>query len=128
MREGKESELEKKVQSALLFPVTRVAQKAQGILSRVAEFLLILVGGWLTSQTFEFFNLKANDNIDALSRFKRKFSSDLFFLTSSFLLFGVALKKILAECENANEVMGMLNSNLKDVKKNIIASINMNMQ
>ena len=73
MREGKESELEKKVQSALLFPVTRVAQKAQGILSRVAEFLLILVGGWLTSQTFEFFNLKANDNIDALSRFKRKF-------------------------------------------------------
>ena len=96
LREGKESELEKKVQSALLFPVTRVAQKAQNILSRVAEFLLILVGGWLTSQTFEFFNLKANDNIDALSRFKRKFLSDLFFLTSSFLLFGVALKKILA--------------------------------
>ena len=53
LREGKESELEKKIQGALLFPVRKVAQKAQGILSRLANFLLILAGGWLTGKTFE---------------------------------------------------------------------------
>ena len=49
LREGKESELEKKIQFALLTPVRRVANVARGILGRLGEALLYLAGGWLTS-------------------------------------------------------------------------------
>ena len=42
LREGKESELEKKVQFALLSPVRRVANVARGILGRLGEALLYL--------------------------------------------------------------------------------------
>ena len=42
LREGKESELERKVQTALLTPVRKVATFARGILSRLTDFLLIL--------------------------------------------------------------------------------------
>ena len=96
LREGKESALEKKIQSALLFPVRRVAQKAQGILSRFAKFMFILAAGWLTNQTLQFFKLKSEGNIDALSRFKRQFLSTLLFGTSIVLLLNGGLLKIIS--------------------------------
>ena len=96
LREGKESELEKKIQNALFFPVRRIAQKAQGIFARLSSFLLILVSGWLTSQTLEFFKLKTENNVEGLSRFKRQFLSNLLFLGATFLIFKLALAKIIA--------------------------------
>ena len=41
LREGKESELEKKIQVALLAPVRKVANFAQGILARLGQFLFV---------------------------------------------------------------------------------------
>ena len=96
LREGKESELEKKVQNALFFPVRRIAQKTQSIFSRLTSFLLILVSGWLTQQTFDFLKLKSEGNVEGLSRFKRKFLKDLLFLGATFTIFFIAIKKILA--------------------------------
>ncbi len=49
LREGKESELERKIQNALTSPLRRVAAKTRGILARLQDFFLILAGGWLTS-------------------------------------------------------------------------------
>ena len=77
LREGKESELEKKVQVALLSPVRRVATFAQGILGRLGNFLLILAGGWLTDKILTFIRLGSEGNIDKLNEFKRKFLTDL---------------------------------------------------
>ena len=94
LREGKESALEAKIQNALLFPVRRIAAKAQGILSRFAQFMFTLAAGWLTSQTLQFFKLKAEGNVDALSRFKRQFLSQLLFGTSIVLLLKFGLGKI----------------------------------
>ena len=54
LREGKESDLEQKIQFALLAPVRKVQSAAQGILSRLTNFLLILAGGWLVEQTLQF--------------------------------------------------------------------------
>ena len=96
LREGKESELEKKIQGALLFPVRKVAQKAQGILSRLANFLLILAGGWLTGKTFEFLKLNQEGNQKALGDFKRKFLSQLLFAGTLLLGVGFAIAKIKA--------------------------------
>ena len=77
LREGKEGELEKKIQFALLSPVRRVAQVARNILGRLGEALLYLAGGWLTSQALKFLQLNSEGNIEALKKFKDRFLKDL---------------------------------------------------
>ena len=82
LREGKESELEKKIQFALLTPVRRVSRFAQGILGRLGNFLLILAGGWLVDKTLSLIRLSSEGNLDKLNEFKRKFLRDLLLLLS----------------------------------------------
>ena len=77
LREGKESELEKKIQFALLSPVRRVAQVARGILGRLTDSLLFLAGGWLTVQALRFLEFTSSGNIEALKKLKDRFLKDL---------------------------------------------------
>ena len=95
LREGKESELEKKIQFALLTPVRRVSRFAQGILSRLTNFLLILAGGWLVDKTLSFIRLTSEGNIDKLNEFKRKFLRDLLFLGSIGIGLTIGVGKIV---------------------------------
>ena len=95
LREGKESELERKIQTALLAPVRRVATFAQGILSRLGEFLFILTAGWLTDKTLTFIRLSSEDNVDKLNEFKRKFLFDLAILGGIGLTLTVGLSKLV---------------------------------
>ena len=95
LREGKESDLERKVQNALLSPVRRVAVKAQGILSRLSSFLLILAGGWLVDQTLTFLRLKSDGNVDALNDFKVRFFGNLALITGIAVALTVGLTKII---------------------------------
>ena len=95
LREGKESELERKIQTALLSPVRRVATFAQGILSRLGEFLFILTAGWLTDKVLSFIRLSSEGNIDALNKFKRKFLFDLAILGGIGLTLTVGLAKLV---------------------------------
>ena len=96
LREGKESELERKIQTALLAPVRRVASFARGILSRLGEFLFILTAGWLTDKTLSFIRLTSEGNIDKLNEFKRKFLIDLALLGGIGLALTVGIGKIVA--------------------------------
>lgn len=57
-RAGKESLLERKIQSALLAPIKYVAAQTQSILERLKAFFTTLLLGWLTNQLIE--TLKAN--------------------------------------------------------------------
>jgi len=77
LREGKESDLERKVQNALLSPVRRVATFAQGILGRLGNFLLILAGGWLVENTLTLLRLGSEGNLDKLREFRNKFLLNL---------------------------------------------------
>ena len=95
LREGKESDLEKKIQFALLSPVRRVANVARGILGRLGEALLYLAGGWLTSQALTFLQLNSEGNIDALKKFKDRFIKDLLLIGGLTLGFTVGFGKIL---------------------------------
>ena len=95
LREGKESELERKIQTALLAPVRRVAGFARGILSRLGEFLFILTAGWLTDKTLSFIRLSSEGNIDKLNEFKSKFLFDLAILGGIGLALTVGLSKLV---------------------------------
>ena len=96
LREGKESELEKKVQNALLTPVRRVSTFAKGILSRLTDFLLILAGGWLVDKTLTFLRLSSGDNVDALKEFRNKFLTDLAILGGIGLGLTIGVGKIVS--------------------------------
>ena len=96
LREGKESELERKVQTALLTPVRKVATFARGILSRLTDFLLILAGGWLTDKVLSFIRLSSEGNLDKLNEFKRKFLKSLLVLGAIGLTLSVGIGKLVA--------------------------------
>lgn len=53
LREGKESIIERRIQSALVYPVQKVAAKASFTLSRLMSFFTTLLGGWLLQQGIE---------------------------------------------------------------------------
>ena len=95
LREGKESQLERKIQNALLMPVRRIARKAQGLLSRLGNFFMILAGGWLTDKALTFIRLASGDNIDALNEFKDKLIKDLLILGGIGLTFTIGIRRIL---------------------------------
>ena len=96
LREGKESDLEKKIQFALLSPVRRVAAKTQSILSQLAEFFTVLLGGWLANTTLQFLNILSEKNIDKFNAFKRKLAADLLTIGGIFLAATVGIKKLIS--------------------------------
>ena len=95
LREGKEGQIESKIQKALLSPVRFIAQKTQGILARLGKFLLILAGGWLTDKVLKFFSLQTQGNAEAMRKFKIEFLSSLLFFGGTLALFKVGLGKVL---------------------------------
>ena len=62
LRVGRESLLEKAIQSALIAPVQAIAKKTQSILSRLAQFFGTLLLGWLTNQGIETLRALSEDN------------------------------------------------------------------
>ena len=104
LREGKESNLEQKIQFALLAPVRKVQNFAQGILSRLTNFLLIIAGGWLVEQTLQFLRLKSEGNVDALNKLKVRIISDL-------LIVGTTITVITMAVIKAASLLGLLAKN-----------------
>ena len=96
LREGKESELEKKIQFALLTPVRKVSRAAQGILGRLGNFLLFLAGGWLVDKTLTLIRLSSEGNLDKLNEFKRKFLGNLLLLGGIGVGLTIGVGKIVA--------------------------------
>ena len=62
LRAGRESLLEKAIQSALIAPVQAIAQRTQSILSRLSQFFGTLLLGWLTNQGIETLRAISEDN------------------------------------------------------------------
>ena len=96
LREGKESSLEQKIQFALLAPVRKVQSFAQGILSRLTNFLLIIAGGWLVEQTLQFLRLQSEGNVDALNKLKVRIISDLLIVGTTVTVITMAVIKAIA--------------------------------
>ena len=95
LREGKESALEKKIQSALFSPVQRVAVKTQGILSNLTTFLFTLAGGWLTMKGIDILQAMSEGNVDKINRLKNQFFVGLTVIVGSFTALSIGVKKVL---------------------------------
>ena len=123
LREGKESELEKKIQCALLAPVRRVAGFAQNILSRLGNFLFILVGGWLTDRMFTLYRIKSEGNIDKLKQFERTFIPNLLLLAGIGTTMLIGIRRILGVVGKLSSVaLKIATSDL--IRRPFIAALN----
>ena len=95
LREGKESQIENRIQQALTFPVRRLAQKTQFGLARLGDFLLILAGGWLTNTVVNMINANADGNIDLLNQLKGTLTKQLLIIGGTMVAFSLGFKTIL---------------------------------
>lgn len=77
LREGKESIIERKIQSALVYPVQKVSQKASFTLSRLMSFFTTLLGGWLLQQGIETIKALGNGNRQKLEEIKNSVIKNL---------------------------------------------------
>jgi hypothetical protein len=70
LREGQESIVERKIQSALISPVQRVAQKASFTLTRLMGFFTTLLAGWLLNQGIQTLKAFSEGNTKQLNAIK----------------------------------------------------------
>ena len=96
LREGKESDIEKRIQFALLTPVRRIAAKTQGILGRLVNFFLVLAGGWLTNTLVEMIQANAEGNVDLLKNLQRKLGTGLLVIGATLTAATIGLSKLLS--------------------------------
>ena len=95
LREGKESQIESRIQQALTFPVRRLAQKTQFGLSRLTNFFLILAGGWLTNTLVDMIQASADNNIDLFNQLKNKLQQQLLIVGGTMVAVSLGFKAIL---------------------------------
>ena len=95
LREGKESQIESRIQQALTLPVRRVAQKVQGGLANLGSFFAYLTAGWLTNSLINVINAGADGNLDLFTRLKSTFQRQLIIAGATIAALTVGFKGIL---------------------------------
>ena len=95
LREGKESQIESRIQQALTLPVRRVAQKVQGGLANLGSFFTFLTAGWLTNSLINVINASADGNLDLFTRLKSTFQRQLIIAGATIAALTVGFKGIL---------------------------------
>ena len=96
LREGKESQIESRIQQALTLPVRRVAQKVQGGLANLGSFFTFLTAGWLTNSLINVINASADGNLDLFTRLKSTFQRQLIIAGATIAALTVGFKGILS--------------------------------
>ena len=92
LREGKESELENKIQNALVQPLQKIAVKTQSTLGNLQKFFLILAGGWLTQVGIDIIQAQVEGNTEKLNQLKQKFVNGLLVIGGTVTALSIGLK------------------------------------
>ena len=86
LREGKEGEIERKIQNALMKPINKIGAKVQFGLSRLQNFFTILLSGWITMRFLDFFKAQSDGNKEKLDQIKSKLLGNLAFVGGALFL------------------------------------------
>ena len=106
LRIGRESLLEKALQAALIAPVQRIAEKAQSILSKVAQFFTTLFIGWFTNQGIEVLKGLSDGNGKKLEEIKDNVLKGLGIATATLFLLNGGFIAIAGKIANLSLKMG----------------------
>ena len=108
IREGKESELEKKIQTALLTPVQEVGGRVQGVLGSLMGFFGNLFLGWLTNQGIEALRASFSGNKRKLDDIKNTTISNLAIVGGIFSAFKFGIGGIISTITRLSSTVGNL--------------------
>ena len=86
LREGKEGQIEQKIQNALFAPIQKVAARTQGLLSRLTSFLFTIGGAWLADKVVLTIKALSTKNTDLLKSIISNVTKNVLFLGGIFLL------------------------------------------
>jgi hypothetical protein len=85
IREGKESQVERKIQTALVTPIQKIGAKAQGTLFSLTRFFNILLGGFLLNRILDEVAKLSGDGNLTLKNLGDKIAKDLAIVGTIFL-------------------------------------------
>ena len=91
LREGKESAIEKKIQTKTIAPAERLSGRAQITLGRLGNFFYTLLGGWLAINAIKILNALSSGNEKELRRLQDSIVSNLVKIGSVMLAGKAAL-------------------------------------
>ena len=91
LREGKESAIEKKIQTKTIAPAERLSGRAQVTLGILSNFFYTLLGGWLARNAIKILNARSNGNEKELRRLQDSIVSNLVKIGSVMLAGKAAL-------------------------------------
>ncbi len=91
LREGKESQIEKKMQDALIKPIAAVAQKASNILGALSQYFTTILFGWLGTQSLEYLRALASGNQEMLKKIQGTIVNGLLIAGGLFIGVNVAI-------------------------------------
>ena len=86
LREGKEGQIEQKIQNSLFTPIQRVASKTRGLLSRLSSFLFTIGGAWLLDKVVLTVKALSTKNTDLLKSIISNVTKNVIFFGSLLLL------------------------------------------
>lgn len=99
IREGKESQIERKIQAALVTPIKKVGAKAQGTLFNLTRFFNILLGGFLLNRILDSVAKLSKDGKFSLKNLGDAIVKDLGIVGGIFLAinggFALALNSVI---------------------------------
>ncbi len=86
LREGKEGQIEQKIQNSLFTPIQKVAGKTRGLLSRLSSFLFTIGGAWLLDKVVLTVKALSTKNNDLLKSIISNVTKNVIFFGSLLLL------------------------------------------
>jgi len=86
LREGKEGQIEQKIQNALFTPIQKIASKTQGLLSRLTSFLFTIGGAWLADKVVLTIKALSTKNADLLKSIISNVTKNVLVMGGIFLL------------------------------------------
>ena len=106
LKEGKESVVERKMQSSLLKPIGKIGNKARFTLGRLSNFFMILLAGFLGNIALSTISALISGDKERLEELKQKFLKNIGVVTGIFLLFSGGLTTILGYIARINVKLG----------------------
>jgi len=95
IKRGRENELEKKIQNALISPVKKVIEQTEGIFDRIKRALFILLGGWFTLQGIELLRAYKDKNFKVFDEIKNSILKNLLYAGAGLLAINVGFAVFL---------------------------------
>ena len=106
LREGKESALEKAIQSALIAPAAAIAERAQSVLGSLMQFFGTLFVGWLTDKGIKTLRALTSGNTKKLEEIKDNVIKNLGIIGGIFLVMNLGIFRVIGSIIRLGALIG----------------------